>query len=130
MVQLLPVNIHTEADVVWAFKPVGVSHDLILIIAARIGHEGINRSIIRIGTQIKEGEPAFKRSCSVGSRNAQEIQSTFLFDIRLRHVSVLAEEAEIGVHDEVGVEGIDAGEGEAVRLTLARAGVGTVYRAP
>src|SRR5262249_23307217 len=39
-------------------------------------------------------------------------------------------EAEIGIHDEVGAEGIDAGKGEAMRLPLSRARIGAIDRAP
>src|SRR5262249_750875 len=109
-------------------QPVGGGHDLILIVPARIGHERINGSVTRIGTHLKIREAAFKRPAAVGSRYAQEIEPPFLSDIRLRHVRILAEEAKIGVHDEIGIEGIDASEGEAVRLALARAGIGAVDR--
>src|SRR5262249_48085207 len=81
-----------------------------------------------VGTHLKIREAAFKRPAAVGSRNTQEIEPPFLSDIRLRHVRILAEEAKIGVHDEIGIEGIDAGEGEAVRFALSSAGDGAVDR--
>src|SRR5205085_10130425 len=63
-------------------------------------------------------------------RDAQEIRTAFFLNVRLCHVGVLAEEAEVGVHDEIGVEGVNTGKGEAVRLALSRAGVGAVDCAP
>src|SRR5581483_4918559 len=87
------------------------------------------RPVIGVGLQIEKREAALKRPAPVCPRNTQEIQPAFLPEVGLRHVRVLAEETEIGVHDEIGAESIDAGEGEAVRLALAGAGVGAVDRA-